>query len=305
MKTESLDIGKDELARPVSESAAAAALGFDASPDASAVLDKDANITATNFTWRMFCADNDGSTDTTDIGVNYRAVCDRSAAAGDDDARRVATAMRAVLAGTQVQAELDYRCPAPDKRRWFTVRITRLMGGIPGALVSHHNRTLAKVADDQNRPLAEIVDPLTGLATQSILNNQLTAALAHEHSRRTSDVGVIRIDVSGYGQLVTAHGQIAADETLQALAHRLRAAAGPGQTVARVGRITFAILAPRTGTSPFPNLVSQIERALAHPHRIHGSELDVPVSIRTRLATVGDDATTVLSSLAQATPTAA
>jgi diguanylate cyclase (GGDEF)-like protein len=296
----------EERARPVSESAAAAALGFDASPDASAVLDQDANISATNFAWRMFCADNDGSTDTTDIGVNYLAVCDRSAAAGDDDARRVATAMRAVLAGTQMHAELDYRCPAPDKRRWFAVRVTRLPGGIPGALVSHHNLTLAKVADDQFRPLAEIVDPLTGLATQSVLNNQLTAALSPERSHsHTPDVGVIRIDVSGYGQLVATHGQIAADETLQALADRLRAAAGRAQTVARVGRTTFAILAPRTGTSPFTSLVAQIERAVAHQHRIHGSELDVPVSIRARLAAVGDDPTDVLSSLGQATPTAA
>ena len=187
---------------------------FESLPDATAVLDTDGQILATNLAWRMFSIDNGGHPDSTDVGVNYLEVCDQSVTAAGHDASQVAIDLRAVLAGTLVEAGLEYRCPAPDKRRWFAVRINRLPGARPGAIVAHRNITNRKIAEETLRPLADIVDPLTGLATRAVLENHLAAVLADKNTSGTPGPAVIRCRVDGHHTVTATFGHVAADETL-------------------------------------------------------------------------------------------
>ena len=198
---------------------AAAHAAFEALPDAAAVLKADGSIVATNLAWRMFSVDNGGSPETTDVGINYLDVCDRSGGAQHDDARAVAAALRDVLAGIRIEAEAEYQCPAPDKRRWFRVHITRLPGPGGGAVVTHHNITRTKIADMERHPLADMVDPLTGVVARLALETKLRTTLELTRKRRsTPDVGLIRVRLDGYAAVRAQFGQIAAD----------RDATGPG-----------------------------------------------------------------------------
>lgn len=99
-----------------------AAAVLDAFPDATAVLDSSASIIAVNRAWRMFAIDNGGEEDRTGVGVNYLDLCERSAAAGCQDAHLAAEGLRAVLDGETVQSEIEYPCPSPTANRWFLLR---------------------------------------------------------------------------------------------------------------------------------------------------------------------------------------
>jgi PAS domain S-box-containing protein len=136
-------------------------VAFDALPDATAVLDADGGIVATNLAWRMFSADNGGTPESTDVGVNYLGVCDRSGDAQDGDAQRFSSALSDVLAGVRAEAALDYPCPAPDKPRWFSVHISSLSGLGGAAVVAHRDITSKKIAEQDLPPITEMLDPLT------------------------------------------------------------------------------------------------------------------------------------------------
>jgi diguanylate cyclase (GGDEF)-like protein len=273
----------------------AAGAGFEAVPDAAVVLDADAVIVATNLAWRMFSIDNGGDPDLTGIGVNYLDVCARSVAGGDEDARHVAAGLRDVLDGWRVEAGLEYRCPAPGRRRWFVVRIRKLSESRAGVVVVHHNITQQKIAEEAMGSLADMIDPLTGLAARAVFETQLATAVGRAGNRGGSpNVGVIQLRVDGYGPITARLGQIAADEALQTLAHRLRDVVGPSNTLARLGRATFAVLATGIGHGVFTDLADRVQRAAATPHLIHGTETDVPVKIGSHLGRVGDEPTAIL-----------
>lgn len=117
---------------------------LDSLPDATAVVDESGRIVSVNHTRRMFAVDNGGRPETTGVGVDDLAMCDRAAEAGCSDAARVADGLRAVLGGATIQSELEYPYPSPAVGRWFLLRISRLAGPLPGAVVSHVNITDAR-----------------------------------------------------------------------------------------------------------------------------------------------------------------
>ena len=274
---------------------------FEALPDASAVLAADGEILATNLAWRMFSIDNGGHPKSTDVGVNYLDVCDRSAAAHSSDAQHVAALLRDVLAGTRRSAEFEYACPAPDKRRWFSAHITSLPGG--AVIVSHRNTTGRVIADEELRPLAAIVDPLTGAAARAALEARLhtltDVTRVPPDLGDESDVGLIGIRLDGYGALSAELGQITADETLQALASRLSTTAGDATMIARITRTTFAVLATPTGPDALEQLAARIMTAAAQPHLIRGTQTDISTSVVTHQWRAGDDPAAVLDRLAR------
>ncbi len=263
---------------------------LDALPDATAVLDKSGSIVAVNHTWQMFALDNGGHPDTTGVGVNYRDVCARSAAAGCEDAALAGAGLRAVLAGETVHTELEYPCPSPAANRWFLLRITPLAWPTPGAVVSHVNITRRKTAE-QTLAHEAAHDPLTGLANRHLFTARLTAALTQRSGRPVrGDVGVLYLDLDGFKQVNDTYGHDAGDELLLTSAHRLRAQVRPHDTVARLGGDEFAVTAPRVTADGLAALAARIADGLAEPQLIHGHPIRVTASVGTHLAAPGDPA---------------
>ena len=280
----------ESAGRQLEESPARLRAILDALPDATAVLDSSGVIVSVNHTWRMFAVDNGGRPERTGIGVNYLDVCTTAAANGCHDGYLAAEGLRAVLAGSTVQSELEYPCPSPAVNRWFLLRITPLAGHTLGAVVSHVNIT-RRVMAEQLLAHRATHDPLTGLANRSLLTEQLNAALAQRPGRpEAGQVGVLFLDVDNFKQLNDTYGHGAGDEALLIIGHRLRAAVRSDHFVARLGGDEFAIIAPRIDAQGLDALAGRLHSALSEPHLIHGQTIRILVSIGIHHAAAGEPA---------------
>jgi diguanylate cyclase (GGDEF)-like protein len=120
-------------------------------------------------------------------------------------------------------------------------------------------------AEERQREMA-VSDPLTGLgnrrAAQIALNAETTRVGRPHLGRRAGDesagYAVVLLDLDDFKVINDRHGHPAGDDVLSALAGRLRAAARPDDTVARIGGDEFVVIAPGAG----PNGARRIADAL-------------------------------------------
>jgi PAS domain S-box-containing protein len=110
-----------------------------------AILDEDGNILQVNTAWREFAQVNGFQDRTYGIGLNYLAVCDRSAQHSSRDAARVAQGIRDVMGQQISEFYMEYPCHSPSERRWYVVRVTRFdWYGHIRLIVAHQNVTELK-----------------------------------------------------------------------------------------------------------------------------------------------------------------
>jgi diguanylate cyclase (GGDEF)-like protein len=271
-----------------------AAAVLDALPDATAVLDRTGTIVAVNRAWRLFALDNGGRPDSTGVGVNYLDVCDRAAAGGCADAAEVLNGLQAVLAGETVERDRDYPCPSSTSDRWFTLRMTPILGPTGGAVASHVNISRRKRSEEILAHQASH-DPLTGLANRVLLVERLTAALLDRPGRHpVADVGLLYVDLDDFKPVNDTYGHDAGDEVLLTTAQTLTRLVRPQDTVARLGGDEFAVCAPRIGVDDLAGLERRISTALCEPQHIHGQLVSVHASIGVHLAGGNDTAVEAL-----------
>jgi diguanylate cyclase (GGDEF)-like protein len=122
-------------------------------------------------------------------------------------------------------------------------------------------------AEERQREMA-VSDPLTGLgnrrATQIALSAEMTRLGRPRLGRRTGDevagYAVVLLDLDDFKIVNDRYGHPAGDDVLCALASRLRGAARPGDTLARIGGDEFVVVAPGAG----PNGARRLAEALEH-----------------------------------------
>ena len=136
-----------------------------------AVLDEEGVIIQVNDAWRDFARENDGSPDTTDVGVNYLEICRHSTGIDSREAPASYEGLRAVIDGEIDEFDLEYPCHSPTEERWFMMRAVPLLGGTKGVVVSHMNVTAAKHIESALR-LSEKRYQLAAVATQVALFEQ-------------------------------------------------------------------------------------------------------------------------------------
>ena len=73
-------------------------------------------------------------------GTNYLEACNAATGPDSETAAAFAAGVREVLCGLRRSFELEYPCHAPEKRRWFVGKVTRLPGP-PQAGVAHEDVT--------------------------------------------------------------------------------------------------------------------------------------------------------------------
>ncbi|MDX1965597.1 MAG: ATP-binding protein [Planctomycetaceae bacterium] len=123
------------------------------------VLDSAGRIASVNRAWREFALANGGGGCSMLEGANYLQTCDR-AGAHCADARKVADAIRAVLAGAEAAEPIEYPCHSPSEQRWFYCSVRGFSSATQRyAVVSHLNVTAVKQAEAalsaKNRELSE------------------------------------------------------------------------------------------------------------------------------------------------------
>ena len=125
---------------------------LDALPAHIAILDQAGTIMFVNAAWRGFGAANELTLGHDGVGTSYLDACRSAVESGDEYAINIVHGMQAVLSGECETCVFDYPCHAPQERRWFAFRISRLhTAGAPRFLVCHDNVTPQRRAEEQAR----------------------------------------------------------------------------------------------------------------------------------------------------------
>ena len=112
-----------------------------------ALLDQQGVILDVNRAWRRFEEENSPGGQVSSLGVNYLELCDSAGGPGFETAKGVANGLRAVISGELQEFALEYPCHSPTQKRWFNVRVVRMLGNGPmRLLMTHENITNVKLA---------------------------------------------------------------------------------------------------------------------------------------------------------------
>ena len=110
-----------------------------------AILDKHGTIIETNQAWKKFALSNGLQGVPDSININYLQICDTASGEFSEQACEAAAGIRNVLEGQKNYFSLDYQCHSPNKKRWFYMRVVRLIGsGKKCVVVVHENITQIK-----------------------------------------------------------------------------------------------------------------------------------------------------------------
>ena len=109
---------------------------------------------------------------------------------------------------------------------------------------------------DELRQLAYI-DPLTGLANRSRLQDRIDHALERLRGRSPNHVAVLFIDLDHFKHLNDRFGHAKGDRVLRIIAERIRSIVRPGDTAGRLGGDEFAVLLEDVETAEVAASVSQ------------------------------------------------
>ena len=214
-----------------------------------------------------------------------------------DDIERLQVAMADCIAGRSNEFTAEVRVRRDDGR-WIWVldrglatardadgQATRLVGTLT-------NIDESKCAAERLRWTVEH-DTLTGLASRTLFNSRLEAALS-----RRCPVALALLDIDDFKSVNDVFGHAAGDALLVVLAQRLTDFAYPGETVARLGGDEFTLIMPDCGSAgQVTRRLDALRAALAEPFVHEGQALTCRSSIGVAIAPAhGGDPSTLLRS---------
>jgi diguanylate cyclase (GGDEF)-like protein len=134
------------------------------------------------------------------------------------------------------------------------------------------------------------IDPLTGLATRTVLDQAAETAMAATDG---DGAGLILIDVDSFKTVNDTHGHPVGDQVLIAVARRVERSCRPDDVVGRLGGDELAVLLPSCTPAVMVEVAERILEAVGrHPLRVE-NRLDVSVSVSVGAAHSPSHATTL------------
>ena len=154
----------------------------------------------------------------------------------------------------------------------------RGLEGVDGVVLTMRNVTERTQLDAELRRQA-LHDGLTNLPNRTLFLDRVEQALGR--ARRSGDsVAVLFLDLDDFKTVNDSFGHASGDEVLIAVAARMDALAGEGDTVARFGGDEFALLIETcSGLTELRDLADLVGRSLNQPIRIGTEEVRVQASI--------------------------
>ncbi len=275
----------------VASSPARRASAFDAIAAPAAVLDRLGTIVETNAAWRLFEKLNDAQPDTTGVGVGYLDVCDR-ARASDPGAGVVADALRAILEGDRLQAEVEYPCHSPVGDRWFVMQAAAAPvddGG--GAVVIHYDITARKVLE-QGLLAQTDIDLHTGLPNEVAALRFVEGHLVAREDPPALSVVVVHLD--GLEAVADRHGRPGVEETIAHAVSRARRSLRAGDALFRLGPDEIALVFPGLDRDSVAGVVARLLAAFLAPFQLGASELHLTVTCGVAVRDRGSTASALL-----------
>lgn len=227
-----------------------------------AVIDSDGAIRYVNQSWISFGQCNGEPDSFIWSGVNYLAVCDVAAAAGDPFGLKAAAGIRAVLNGECEAFSLEYPCHSLDEKRWFMMDVRPLLHDPEHCcVVAHHNITERKLAEEQVLNLSRR-DGLTG-----IFNRRYFEAFYQQEWRRsvreTSPLSLIFFDLDYFKRVNDRYGHQRGDEYLKRIAECANGfAKRPGDVCARYGGEEFVLVLGNTAGNKAEKVATKLLSAV-------------------------------------------
>lgn len=245
-----------------------------------AVIDHEGNIVDVNLAWQKFGLENGLPSGYTCVDHNYLETLSASAATGDSSSGEALKGITDVLAGKRALFHFEYPCHSPDKKRWFTMRVTALHGDKSGDLfvISHHDVTQRKLAEERIEELA-MQDPLTGLGNRRAFHLFLSKEIRRS-IRNRSPIGLALIDVDYFKNYNDEFGHAAGDQCLTNIGQVLLAhARRPGDLAARIGGDEFALILGNTGLEMAREIAESALKEINDLKMLLGDATQVTVSI--------------------------
>lgn len=123
------------------------------------VLNREGEILFTNRPWVQFARANFLPGREPKTGGNYLTVCANATGVHAADAAKFSRGLRAVIAGTLPNFEMEYDCHSPTEKRWFLARVSRFPGdGEARVAVAHENITKRVQAGANRQRLLNALD---------------------------------------------------------------------------------------------------------------------------------------------------
>lgn len=171
---------------------------IDALGGQTALLARDGTIVATNRAWQRFAVDNStpaaGQSADSDVGTNYLAICEASAASGCVEAAAALSGIQSVLHGDACEFTLEYPCHSSTQERWFLLSVTPLIDRGTGVLVTHTDVSTQHEAASARTELGQLLIE----AQKGELIGNLSAGIAH--------------DFNNVLAIIAGHAKIASEE---------------------------------------------------------------------------------------------
>ena len=148
-----------------------------------------------------------------------------------------------------------------------------------GVAVPEHREPLRDASIDSPASRSAMSDPLTGLASRLMLEDQLASAALRAESRQRR-LALLYIDLDGFKAINDSCGYRAGDGLLREVAIRLLTIARSTDTIARVGADEFLMLMDGDPDSAAATLVAdRVRQALQRPYQLPGREVRLSCSI--------------------------
>ncbi len=285
-------------ARAMSKSLMRCSDAFERFGAAAAVLDASGVIAETNEAWRLFATLNDAAPGTTGSGVDYLAVCERAAAAGDPTAETVAAGLRSILLGDRASFEIEYECPSPlEDRSMLLQASTAPVHDGAGVVLFHLNVTGHKLREGHLATAAHR-DPATGLpdrrAALAFLDERLAPTVLADHR-----LTVLHLRLDGLGA-VDDLGDRAHDDLLVQIIQRTRRGIRADDRLCRLADNELAVLCADLDDAGAAALALRLRDVIAAPFQVGATEVAAHVAVGTAVAATGSTAITLLATASEA-----
>jgi len=169
-------------------------------------------------------------------------------------------------------------------------------GLLAGAAIVFHDVSKTQALSSKMEHQAQH-DSLTNLPNRLLLNDRIAQAIVMA-KRNNSEFALLFLDLDNFKHINDSLGHATGDRLLQSVAQRLTGCVRRADTVSRQGGDEFVLLLVGGKIDEDAALIAdKVRNALAIPHAIDGSELQITASIGISLfPTDGADAETLLKS---------
>jgi diguanylate cyclase len=131
-------------------------------------------------------------------------------------------------------------------------------------VISQHKQLSAMLTLQRRMRMLAETDPLTGLANRRVLADRIDALLAVPRTQ-ARPFTLAMFDLDGFKPINDRLGHAAGDDLLCIVGERLKQAAGPTATMARIGGDEFAVLFPGADASAGQALAAGLLATLVQP----------------------------------------